>query len=175
MTRPTNKETPDYFPTHDAEGAGLAAPFAVGCGAADAEYTWHDLMASSPLTASYAISLFLRVVSVPRDLQETSSVSYLRARNVIWTAATCRKAGVKPNTLAEVPLLGETNTWPCLRVCVCTDTHFWNEWSVRHEPRQTKWDPMDLSSVPHWSSAASHQQQNLPDAGLVGQGALGSS
>lgn len=56
MTRPTNKEIPDYFPIHDAKEAGLAAPFAIGCGAADAEYTWHDLMASSPLTASYAIS-----------------------------------------------------------------------------------------------------------------------
>lgn len=33
--------------------------------------------------------------------------------------------------------------------CVCTDTHFWNERSVRHEPCQTKWYPMDLSSVPH--------------------------
>ena len=174
MTRPTNKEIPDYFPLHDAEGAGLAAPFAVGCRAADAEYTWHDLMASSPLTASYAISWFLRVVSVPRDLQETSSVSYLRARNVIWTAATCRKAGVKPNTLAEVPLLGETNTWTCLRVCVHRHTLLERMICKAWAPLDP-WDPMDLSSVPHWSSAASHQQQNLPDAGLVGQGALGSS
>ena len=110
MTHPTNKEIPEYTPSHDVKEAGLAAPFAIGCGAADAEYTWHDLTASSPLTASYTISWFLRVVSVPRDLQETSSVSYLRARNVIWTAATCRKAGVKPNTLAKVPLLGGKQT-----------------------------------------------------------------
>lgn len=148
MTHPTNKEIPEYLPSHDVKEAGLAAPFAIGCGAADAEYTWHDLMASSPLTASYTISWFLRVVSVPRDLQETSSVSYLRARNVIWTAATCRKAGVKPNTLAKVPLLGGKQTHDHAYVCVCTDTHLWNERSVRHEPCQTKWYPMDLSSVP---------------------------
>lgn len=56
MTRPTNKEIPEYFPSHDAKEAGFGSSLAIGCGAADAEYTWHDLMASSPLTASYAIS-----------------------------------------------------------------------------------------------------------------------
>lgn len=102
--------------------------FAIGCGVADAEYTWHDLMPSPPFNASYIISWFRRTVSVAGDLQETSSASYQRAKNVIWTAATCRKAGVKPNTLVEVPLLGETNTCTCSRVCACIHTLL--EWMI---------------------------------------------
>lgn len=106
----------------------MAALFAIGYGVADAEYTWHDLMPSPPFNASYVISWLRRAVSVAGDLQKTSSVSYQRAKNVIWTAATCRKAGVKPNTLVEVPLLGETNTCTCSRVCACIHTLL--EWMI---------------------------------------------
>lgn len=92
------------------------------------------------LFASYhPISWFLKVVSVPRDLQETSSVSYPESQERYLNSCHLPKSWCQTkNTLAKVPLLRETNTWQHF-VCVCTDTHLWNERSVRHEPC---WNPV---------------------------------
>lgn len=61
----------------------VATSFAIGCRVVDAEYTWHDLMPAPPFNALYLIWWFLRTTAVPKGLQETSSASYLRARDVI--------------------------------------------------------------------------------------------
>jgi hypothetical protein len=52
----------------------------------DAVYMWSDLMPSPLFNASYVILQLLRAFSVPGGLHQTNSASYLRARNVIWTA-----------------------------------------------------------------------------------------
>lgn len=116
----------------------------------------------------YAISWFPRVFPVPGGVHEMSSASYLRVRNIIWTAAGCRKTGVKTNALVEVLLLGETNTCAGTCMCMCvhthrhTNTHSWNKWSERLlKPipgalAMLTWYSMTYSALPVWWSACPH-------------------